>query len=201
MPYDLSVPGFFPEHHLKIIERIAENVPENAHIVELGSLYGRSALAWALSTPPSVSITCIDEWANKALPESLRLDLINGDIRRDEHLSPYERFVANTREFSNIYSIVGDSTSVMLKDCDLVFIDAAHNYDAVWAELQHWSLCVKESGLLCGHDFSPAPHLLGTARAVMMFARQQKMHVFVPAGTTIWMLVRSLNHLKDWYTD
>lgn len=37
---------------------------------------------------------------------------------------------------------------------DLVFIDAAHDYDSVRADIKAWRKCVRPGGILCGHDIN-----------------------------------------------
>ena len=37
---------------------------------------------------------------------------------------------------------------------DLVFIDAAHDYPSVKADIEAWRKCVRPGGILCGHDIN-----------------------------------------------
>jgi Methyltransferase domain len=57
-------------------------------------------------------------------------------------------------------------------ELDVVFIDGAHDYQSVKADIEAWLPRVKKAGILCGHDFNwpevnqAVTELLPTARAV-----------------------------------
>ena len=62
---------------------------------------------------------------------------------------------------------------------DCLYIDAAHTYENVKADLEAWYPIVKPGGMIGGHDFgvregddhnTPNPERLGVAEAVMEFA-------------------------------
>lgn len=40
------------------------------------------------------------------------------------------------------------------REMDFVYIDADHSYEAVMADLTHWSLSLKPGGWLMGHDYT-----------------------------------------------
>ena len=49
------------EIELQTISQIAQDLPDNATIVEVGSLFGRSSVVWALSAP-TATVYCIDRY-------------------------------------------------------------------------------------------------------------------------------------------
>ena len=59
--YNDSIPGWFTEEDNIVALKLAQAVPENGIIVEIGSFVGKSAWHWANSAHPSVKIYCIDK--------------------------------------------------------------------------------------------------------------------------------------------
>lgn len=71
------------------------------------------------------------------------------------------------------------------KSLDFVYIDAAHDREAVLKDLKAWYPKVKKGGLLCGHDFLDMPAdqpgnvfgEFGVRSAVMDFAKDHNLKV------------------------
>jgi hypothetical protein len=63
----------------------------------------------------------------------------------------------NTKAYSNIVLLEGVSDTMMplLGDgtVDFVYIDGAHNYDAIRADINAWLPKVKPGGYIGGHDY------------------------------------------------
>lgn len=140
--YDLSIPGYMPEQDLIYISEIASQVPKNGVIVELGSYKGRSAVAWASSCDPSVTVYCVDTF--------VYLDLAEPDF--------FEEFKANTKHLPNIVPIRGWSPSLINypgDKIDVFFNDAAHLNPYDMNNLEYFIPFIKPGGLLCGHDCEP----------------------------------------------
>ena len=62
MPYNLNIPGWMPEAELKILEALAQTIPRNGVMVEIGRFCGRSSWCWSRSADPSATIHCLDIW-------------------------------------------------------------------------------------------------------------------------------------------
>jgi hypothetical protein len=199
MPYDLTVPGWMKESDLQAIERIAQGLPEAGVAVEIGSFLGRSAVAWAQSAP-TATLHCIDVWSEPGWFEDPGgAPAPAGDLSR--YTGSYEgTFRAVTGPYPNVIVHQGRSTDPWdIADVDLVFVDGDHSFAAVRADLEYWSSRLQAGGLLCGHDFSSHPSLIGVTQAVMDFALQRNLSLFSPGGTTIWLLLGDPVHQRRWW--
>lgn len=143
MPYDMNIPGHMLQEELEQIEYLASLVPENGNIVEIGSLFGRSAVAWAKSCHPSVNVYCVDLFHNV---------MVNPSV------SFYEDFIKNTQDMPNIIPIRAFSPyafETKLPDVkfDLVFLDAIHTNPSDIDNIRYFLPKIKSGGILCGHDY------------------------------------------------
>lgn len=146
MPYDLNIPGHMTEEELTQIEYLATLVPENGAIVEIGSLYGRSAVAWAQSCRPSVTVYCVDSF----------YDILVNDPGRNF----FDEFLKHTQHIPNIIPIRAISPYIFetkLPDIqfDLVFLDAIHTNPYDIDNIRYFLPKIKSGGILCGHDYLP----------------------------------------------
>jgi len=100
--------------------------------VEVGSLRGRSAFALLTGCPGPVY--CVDPW----------------DDARSESRPAFEE---NCGHFPNLVMIQGYSPAAAAEvpDVDFVFIDGAHDYASVVADLDAWT--PKARRLISGHDY------------------------------------------------
>ena len=98
-------------------------------VVEIGCLHGRSAFALLTGCPGPVF--CIDPW----------------------NAAGYKSFLGNCGNFTNMVAIRDSSPGVVdqVPTVDMVFIDGAHDYDSVIADIDGW--LPKTTKLICGHDY------------------------------------------------
>jgi predicted O-methyltransferase YrrM len=140
--YDMSIKGHMNKTELQCIERWASEVPENGVIVEVGSLFGRSAVAWANSCDPSVNVYCVDAFY---------------DAQADVDF--YDEFHENTKDIPNIHPVARlcpffKYSKHIGEPADIFFIDAAHFNPNDWHIIMFGLRNLKSGGLLCGHDYS-----------------------------------------------
>jgi len=61
---------------------------------------------------------------------------------------------------------------------DYVYIDANHSFDHVKADIEAWSVKIKQGGIMGGHDYGN-PDYPGVEEAVKQFCRQTKRELVV----------------------
>lgn len=150
MPYNQDVPGQQSEFELRAIELAASLVPANGIVVEIGSLFGRSAWAWAKSVAQSTRVVCIDPWDPS--PGSTPLEQRYGV---SYSIDTFKRF---TRDCPNIETIQGYSPDAAIgwrEPIDLFFEDAVHRNPVFESNINFWSSHLKPTGIACGDDYRP----------------------------------------------
>jgi predicted O-methyltransferase YrrM len=172
--YDLTIEGWMEENDLTQIEKWARSVPANGVIVEVGSFRGRSAVAWASSCDPSVTVYCIDIFENS-------------NVRGDD----YEFFKKNTSHLKNIISIKGDSPHGIVYPelpIDIFFLDAAHENPSDLNNIEYFLPFIKNGGLLCGHDYNTAPGCMPPAieENIKLLEARLDQPVALYPGTILW---------------
>lgn len=152
MTYDLNIRGWMTEIELQIIQKMAESVPENEIIVEVGSLLGRTSYCLAASNP-KVKVYCFDQWGGEAQfphPHKVQGVPIEGDY------NTLETFIENTKKLENIIPIRTSAPNFPeIGSPFFVFIDLLHYNPCDWDTISYWLPKIKKGGILCGHDFAP----------------------------------------------
>jgi hypothetical protein len=158
----LDVPGWMSDIELRWLRATAETM---GSVAEIGCLHGRSSTA--LLTGCKGPVWCIDTWD-------------------DEHDVSFGSFMGHCGRFANLHAVRGLSPAVAVDvpDVDMCFIDGAHTYEAVLADIAGW--LPKTRRLLCGHDYYPGEGagFPGVAEAVNAVFGIERLHV--PGGTSIW---------------
>lgn len=127
--------------------------------VEVGVYRGEMSEA-LLRLCPDLTLWMVDDWkpASERPPEYER----TRDPRARDSASQQERHMRQAEQVTAFaagrrHIIRADSVEAAASfgdgSCDFVFIDAAHHYEAVAADIAAWAPKVR--GLLCGHDYSP----------------------------------------------
>jgi predicted O-methyltransferase YrrM len=139
------------------------------HFVEVGTWKGMSAAFMAveiLNSNKHIKFDCVDTW--------------NGSEEHTDKNSPfyepllevtdglYNHCVSNLKPVENVVNLIRlPSLKAVEKysdgTLDFVFIDAAHDYDNVVADIKAWLPKVKPGGILAGHDINHQPIKNATA--------------------------------------
>lgn len=135
-----------------VYRRMVAACPADGKIVEVGSWKGRSTaflLVEAWNKSSKIEIYAVDTWLGSeehAGEECIK----NGTL--------YEEFLANVKPVSRqlvplrMPSLKG-ANFFPDQSLDSVFIDAAHDYENVKADILAWLPKVKKGGLIGGHDY------------------------------------------------
>jgi len=142
----LPIPGWMNEPELYWLEAQART---HSCIVEVGCWMGRSTRTLVDNTPGIVY--AVDTWRGS---EEHRGDFVGKDPDW-----VYDAFKANMADRDNVHVMRMTSLEAAEKwsgaTFDMVFIDAAHDYDSIRADILAWKPLVH--GLLCGHDHGHPP--------------------------------------------
>jgi len=138
-----SIPGWF--NFKKLYSHIIGVLPDDAHIVEVGTWYGCSAAYLAV------------EIINSGKP--IKFDVVdhfieNGGNRRsffEEHLKPARHALHAVHEMTS------QEAALLYPDASLDFcmIDAGHELDEITADIISWLPKIKPGGILSGDDYIP----------------------------------------------
>ena len=155
---------------------LAWQASQHSNIAEIGSFMGRSTRALAENT--SGIVDAIDLWKRNDEYQELQKDLTEEEI-----FAIFEKNVAGLRVYARrMPSLVAAKSSALRGETfDMVFVDGAHDYESVKADILAWKPLIKSGGLLCGHDFRA--EFPGVTEAVLELEPKAQL---VTAYTSIW---------------
>lgn len=172
MPIDLGeikvpdeIPGFITHFELMCLSNIARRIPENKKILEIGSLFGRSAITFLLNSHDSVTLQTIDpheQFGDMLGWEKLHGDKLDGcdpdKIQKAFELNRkcncfHDSFHYFTKEYQKsgrLIPIRKKSLDVNIDDnVEVMFIDGDHYI--VREDFAHFY--EKVDGLIAIHDY------------------------------------------------
>jgi predicted O-methyltransferase YrrM len=146
--------------------------------VEVGTYRGAFAHHWLLHWPGT--LYCVDAWQHRPAAD----DLLNHT--QSEMDECFEQAKARLAEFAHRNVIIRQWSlaaaarfAIEEEEFDAVYLDAAHDYDSVVADLAAWYPLVKSGGILAGHDYLNGtcaegwPADFGVKQAVDEFAARE----------------------------
>jgi len=142
-----QVHGWLLPNQAFMIYAVASHV--KGKLVEIGSWKGRSTSTFCIATEKEdVDIYCVDTWKgseeHKDIDTSNLIDEFKNNLKKFNFLDRIKIQQGPSLEISNLHED---------KSCDLIFIDAAHDYENVKADILAWYPKLKNGGIMIGHDY------------------------------------------------
>ena len=167
-------------------------------VIELGSWKGTSTLHIAGKIPDGGVVYAVDHWFCPPYDQEIPVWYQKFDI---DHL--YQQFLSNVIHAGLTDAIVPvrmgtlDAVSYFLENgikADLIYVDASHDEESVYADLNAYYPFLRGGGVLCGDDWSWGPGWgwsedhLPVQSAVNRFAKERGLKVSV-YNATFWSIV------------
>jgi hypothetical protein len=187
-PYPTDMQGWGSDHYL-LGEAIRALKPRA--ICEIGSWKGRSAINMARivrSLEIETEIVCVDTWLGS--PEHwLNRDAAHESLRIHHGMPQlYYTFLSNVvreglQDIITPFPTTSENAAVVFQGVgarfDMIYLDAAHEYDAALRDLGHYFPLLNEPGLLIGDDYIGWE---GVTRAANKFAIDQAIPIIGEGG-------------------
>lgn len=187
-----KINGWFDENEIATLYLIAKQLNNNSNILEIGSFRGRStnAIGHAIQNK-SINLYCLDIWRDFwTYPDHV----FNSEYVEKEPPIAYHAFadfLHNIEWFHNQVRVLRGSTNQFCDFLpknffDLIFIDAAHDYENVKNDINISLSCLKYGGVICGHDYMEFHDGVITAVNETIFNSGRFKNFGVFDGTSIW---------------
>ncbi|KAH7578099.1 hypothetical protein ACOSP7_000757 [Xanthoceras sorbifolium] len=161
-----------------VFKRLIDKVRPRV-VIEVGTFLGASALHMANLTRQlglDTQILCIDDFRGwPGFRDKFKdIQMINGDVLL------YYQFMQNVIYFNATEAVLPvpySSGSALMKLCewgvvgDLIEIDAGHDFNSAWADINRAWQILRPGGVIFGHDYFTAADNRGVRRAVNLFAK------------------------------
>jgi hypothetical protein len=153
-----GIHGWFTDADAEVYRIIAEAIPENGIVAEVGTWLGRSLgafMQFCEEKGKTPKIHAIDTFKGTLSEGEAHAGIVaahGGSIR-----SAFEKNIAQFTLSKNV--IVHEADSVVVAQAladarlDAVFIDGDHTFDAVTRDVAAWWPKVKKGGIIAGHDY------------------------------------------------
>ena len=138
------------------LAELAQEIPDQGIIVEIGCLYGGVTAVLALAQP-NAAVIAIDDfsWHPDGMP-------VNSAAMVMENM---EKVGAD-----NVKVLIGDSREIYkvwtVDKIDLLWIDAGHSFEFVWSDISNFG---PWSNVIALHDYQNPAEWMGITKAVTLF--------------------------------
>lgn len=149
-----DIPGYCDFHDF--YKRVFDKLPDGANIAEIGVFLGHSVaymVSLAKEHGKDIEVFAIDTFEGSEEHKSKGITNFNDAFWYNMTFCRATPYITRVRADS-ISAL--DDDDVKNTDFDFVFIDAAHDYESVKADIAAWWPKVKPGGILAGHDYCEA---------------------------------------------
>ena len=203
--YDITIPGWMHEKELKILSTLAEYVPNNGSILEIGCFLGSSTTALYRGKHATVTLDVIDSFRGFRNSELIdkpieKLHFTAGSSEKyyaarqiaiESNWQEAFKFCVGDEMYNNINVFPTESTSFEKnKTYNLTFIDASHTYEDVVHDIMKYK---SDGDLLIGDDFHPWYN--GVPLALNQTRDKKTLIVF--ENTKMWALIPKSGYWRD----
>ena len=172
----------YPNELKKVVKGTVDN--GGKVFVELGSWLGKSTRYIASVLPDMAKLYAVDTWV--------------GTLNEIEHMNDprqsmlYEIFLSNMIQSKLAHRVVpirtttNEAAEKFHQKIDFIFIDADHEYHAVYTDIMKWYPKLSENGVMCGDDWAWD----SVRQAVIDAAKELNVKISLPAGN-FWVFDRN----------
>ncbi|MEA5523361.1 class I SAM-dependent methyltransferase, partial [Limnoraphis robusta] len=178
--------GWFTDSEKLALFRTVQAQPKDGKVLEIGSFMGRSTNAIAhASVNTNREIYALDVWLDFG-------EDLDDRAQSDNGIFILNSFLKNTQWFLEKLRVLKGSTTqykylLSQLEFDLIFVDAAHDYQNVVNDISIALTCIKPNGFMIGHDY----HNMGGQEVIQavhdtLFKYDEIKIKGVFEGTTVW---------------
>jgi hypothetical protein len=174
----------------ELYSNMVDYFPDNALFVEIGSWKGRSTSYMAVeihNSEKNIKFDCVDTWDGSEEHSDPNSCWFQPELVNDKNWL-YRIFLENTKPVNHIINPIRTTSLEAAqyyknRSIDFVFIDAAHDYENVKADLNAWYPKVKKGGFIGGHDY---PGFSGVVLAVNEFFMTERSNAALNLKDNYW---------------
>jgi hypothetical protein len=174
----------------ELYSNMVDYFPDNALFVEVGSWKGRSTSYMAVeihNSEKNIKFDCVDTWDGSEEHSDPNSCWFQPELVNDKNWL-YRIFLENTKPVNHIINPIRTTSLEAAqyyknRSIDFVFIDAAHDYENVKADLNAWYPKVKKGGFIGGHDY---PGFSGVVLAVNEFFMTERSNAALNLKDNYW---------------
>ena len=153
-------------------------------VIEVGSWFGGSTRWFAKQLPEDGYVIAVDTWKGSVEHQP------GANCHHQKLEQLYQQFLSNCVHEKIDHKIIPlrmdslEAAAAVKIQPDLFYLDAAHDEESVYKDLQAWGSKLKDTTIICGDDYNWP----GVKAAVDRYAEEQGFSKVISIGP-LWILV------------